>query len=387
MKKYDITILENMILNDKYSLTEQGVPLTDTTQSNKFRSWFIKTYPTKAMELNLDPAGPKDNATMQQAWNYKPNDLDTTTAGQEFSNLSSRAGGLDSGIADLGISGWDVLFVVAGAVGVVFGIRSIVKSIKKLGKITKLLPEYLKTKGSGKRLLRFLQSDRNIDQLKRNIDDALELKAKEKQALKDALDDPGMVTGIKRLISKEYAKKLRSGQMTADEFIIETGINPKGPTAREAKKIERLQKKYGKFWKQAYKKQKQGIKSDVPKRQWTSVPSNPSIKFSEDAGWYLYKSASTESAKINNAVNQSIKNSVSDISLKEKIALMNASESRLTNKLRAGNARMSKRYLGLNEYPSFQRYSSDLRNAGVTDKIDMKRYITAQALWRLAKGL
>ena len=69
MKKYDITILENMILNDKYSLTEQGVPLTDTTQSNKFRSWFIKTYPTKAMELNLDPTGPKDNATMQPIFN------------------------------------------------------------------------------------------------------------------------------------------------------------------------------------------------------------------------------------------------------------------------------------------------------------------------------
>lgn len=387
MKKYDITILENMILNDKYSLTEQGVPLTDTTQSNKFRSWFIKTYPTKAMKLNLDPTGPKDNATMQQAWNYKPNDLDTTTAGQEFSKLSSDAGGLDSGIAGLGIDGWDLLYYAVYAVSGYIAIRIIKRKFQTLGKITKSLPEYLKTKGSGKRLMRFLKSDRDIDRLKRNIDDALDLEAKEKRALKDVLDNPGTVTAVKRLISKEYAQKLRRGQMTADEFIIETGINPKGPTAREAKKIERLQKKYGKFWKQAYKKQKQKINFNAPKRQWTSVPANPSIKFSEDAGWYLYKSAGTGSEKINNAVNQSIKNSVSNISLKEKLAMINASESRLTNKLRSGNARMSKRYLGLNEYPSFQQYSADLRAAGVTDNIDMNRYITAQALWRLAKGL
>lgn len=387
MKKYDITILENMILNDKYSLTEQGVPLTDTTQSNKFRSWFIKTYPTKAMELNLDPTGPKDNPTMQQAWNYKPNDLDTTTAGQEFSKLSSDAGGLDSGIAGLGIDGWDILYYAVYAVSGVIAIRIIKRKFQTLGKITKSLPEYLKTKGSGKRLMRFLKSDRDIDRLKRNIDDALDLEAKEKRALKDVLDNPGMVTGMKRLISKEYAKKIRSGQMTADEFIIETGINPKGPTAREAKKIERLQKKYGKFWKQAYEKQKQKINFNAPKRQWSNVPANPTIKFSEDAGWYLFKSSGVGSEKINNAVKQSIKNSVSNLSYKEQIAMINTIESRLTNKLRAGDARMSKTYLGLNNYPSFQQYSSDLRAAGITDNIDMNRYITAQSLWRLAKGL
>ena len=175
--------------------------------------------------------------------------------------------------------------------------------------------------------------------------------------------------------------------MTADEFIIETGINPKGPTAREAKKIERLQKKYGKFWKQAYEKQKQKINFNAPKRQWSNVPANPTIKFSEDAGWYLFKSSGVGSEKINNAVKQSIKNSVSNLSYKEQIAMINTIESRLTNKLRAGDARMSKTYLGLNNYPSFQQYSSDLRAAGITDNIDMNRYITAQSLWRLAKGL
>jgi hypothetical protein len=47
---------------------------------------------------------------------------------------------------------------------------------------------------------------------------------------------------------------------------------------------------------------------------------------------------------------------------------------------------MSKNYLSLNEYPSFEQYTADLRAAGVTDQIDMTRYITGQTLWRLAKG-
>ena len=75
------------------------------------------------------------------------------------------------------------------------------------------------------------------------------------------------------------------------------------------------------------------------------------------------------------------------MSFKEQTVLRNAVKTNLTNKLRAGEARMSKRYLGLQQYPSFQQYSDDLRAAGVTDNIDMQRYITAQSLWRLAKGL
>jgi hypothetical protein len=58
----------------------------------------------------------------------------------------------------------------------------------------------------------------------------------------------------------------------------------------------------------------------------------------------------------------------------------------LNSKLKSGNARMSKNYLSLNEYPSFEQYTADLRAAGVTDQIDITRYITGQTLWRLAKG-
>jgi uncharacterized membrane protein len=396
MKKYDLNLLESMILDNNIILREQSLPFTDTTQSNKFRLWFRKTYPSKANELDLDPTGPMNNPTIQQAWNFKPYDLDTTTAGQEFSKLGSSSGGLDSGILGLGISGWDLLFITATAVGVVSGVAvagvSIWKKLQTLNKVRKTLPQYLKTKGSGERLLKFLRGEngRDLDKLKQDIESSIKLSKKEKRAAKELLDNPGTVTAVKKVISKEYAQKLRRGEITAEQFIRETGVNPKGQAAREARKIEALQKKYGKMWKQAYEKQKQkekNIKSDVPKRQWSAVPFAPEIKFSADGGWYLFKSSNVAAEKIDNAIKKSIITSTSNLSIKEQSMLRNAIKSNLTSKLHTGDARMSKKYLGLQQYPSFKQFEADLRAAGVTDKIDMKRYITAQSLWRLAKGL
>jgi hypothetical protein len=391
MKKSDLILIENMILKDTVIITEQGLPLTDTTQSNKFRAWFIKNYPTKASELNLDPTGPKDNATITQAWNYRPSDLDTTTAGQEFSNLNSSAGGLDDGILGFGITGWDILYAVAVLAGLYVGGRLIAKKLRQVGRVTKTLKDFSKTKGGLGRLLKFLKSDRDLDKLERDINNTLELSEKEKNLIKTAIKNPNTRIALRKLISKEAAQKLRRGEMTAEEFIQETGINPKGKTAREARRIVAMQKKYGPNWKQAYEKQKQAsLKFNMPSRQWSAVPTNTSIKFAEDGNWYLFKGNASE--KLNDAIAKSIKNatktnqSLANQSFLQRTNLTNTVTDRLNSKLKSGNARMSKNYLSLNEYPSFEQYTADLRAAGVTDQIDMTRYITGQTLWRLAKG-
>jgi len=215
--------------------------------------------------------------------------------------------------------------------------------------------------------------------------------------MEKAMNNPGVTEKVTDELHKLYFQQFKAGNLSANEYIAALGMNPNSAEAKALRAIDRARKKSGnktawpsKDQLKKWKTKQSNKTTNTPKRQWSAVPTNTSIKFAEDGNWYLFKGNASE--KLNDAINNSIKNatatnqSLKNQSFLQRTNLRNTVTDRLNSKLKRGTARMSKNYLSLNEYPSFEQYTADLRAAGVTDQIDMTRYITGQTLWRLAKG-
>jgi hypothetical protein len=77
------------------------VPFKNQEEGNKFRTWFIKKYPTIANTLTLSPIGPYDNENITNAWNYvlpTAEQIDgIKTAGDVYKKIPNYGGGSGGG--------------------------------------------------------------------------------------------------------------------------------------------------------------------------------------------------------------------------------------------------------------------------------------------------
>ena len=395
--------MESMILSSKVLLTE-AAPCVFPAEwnadlGNKFRAWFNQRFPSQASTFKLDKTGPHDNATIKTAYCWKPAGLET--AGDLFMRTA--------GEEEYTIGGWPIRFYLIAAALVVVGAGVGFLwwyKINRARKLAKQVTSGIKNYKGNKADLLYdtitsfkdpYKRQQIIRKLTKGDSENKLISAEEKAAIEKAMKNPGVTEKVIDELHALYLQEFKAGNLSANEYIQAVQMDTNSVEAKALRAIDRARKKSGnktawpskdqlKNW-----KTKQSNKTtNTPKRQWSAVPTNTSIKFAEDGNWYLFKGNASE--KLNDAIAKSIKNatktnqSLANQSFLQRTNLTNTVTARLNSKLKSGNARMSKNYLSLNEYPSFEQYTADLRAAGVTDQIDMTRYITGQTLWRLAKG-
>jgi hypothetical protein len=397
-RKNDMKLIEAMILSNKVLLTEALCvfpPDWNAELGNKFRVWFRQTYEQEAVRINLDETGPYDNATVLKAFCYNPYGMET--AGSKFMKTDADLGGGDDDWQLLGLNGWQWLGIIA-ALATIGGLAwHKFRKIRMGVRLAKQAAQEAKNYPGGKAQMLEDAIDAAKDKSKRREFLSKFLKSKnlskaEQEAAEKAMMNPGYITAEQKFMRQMALDEFKQGNITAEELIRINKLT--GEDAKMIRAIDRARKKMNNktAWpsKDQLKKWKTKQTIKAPKRQWRAVPSNPSMKFAEDGNWYLFKGVASE--KLTDAVIKSIRNvaktnqRLANQSVKQQFELKNTVTDRLNSKLELGTARMFKKYLPLNEYPSFVQYTEDLRAAGVTDQIDITRYITGQTLWRLAKG-
>jgi hypothetical protein len=392
--------MESMILSSKVLLTE-AAPCVFPAEwnvdlGNKFRAWFNQRFPSQASTYKLDKTGPYDNATIKTAYCWKPAGLET--AGDMFMRTA--------GEEEYTIGGWPIRFyliaaalvVVGAGVGFIWWYK-----INRARKLAKQVTSGIKNYKGNKADLLYdtitsfkdpYKRQQIIRKLTKGDSENKLISAEEKAAIEKAMKNPGVTEKVIDELHALYLQEFKAGNLSANEYIQAVQMDTNSVEAKALRAIERARKKSGNktAWpsKDQLKNWKTKQTTNAPKRQWSTVPSNSSMKFVEDGNWYLFKGVASE--KLTDAVSKSIRNiaktnqALANQSVKQQLNLKNTVTDRLNSKLKLGTARMSKKYLSLNEYPSFEQYTADLRAAGVTDQIDITRYITGQTLWRLARG-
>lgn len=404
-RNYDMALLESMILSNKIRLTEATCVFPDGWNQelgDKFRTWFLKTHPDKAKQLNLDPTGPYDNSTMLNAYCYNPYGLET--AGDRFMMLDSDEGGGapdDWDFLEISPIGW--LSIGIGCM-VILGIGWLkYRKIKAGVRIAKEVAKQSKNYPGGKAQMLEDTLDTLKDKSKRSSFLNKFLKSKsltqeERKAAEAALENPGVISAEQKLIQGMLYQEFKNGNISASELIRITKMNPTSQEAQMLKAIDKARKKTGKrnAWpsKDNLKKMRDRLKSNASKSKEKSklfkpVTSNPKLSYmavGDDVAntWFIFK-GNVSKDSIDIAYRRALNNA--NLSFKEATVIKSGpGPSSLFKELNGNGKRLLAKHANAEKFPTLNQWTIEMNRAGASPQVspgDISRYIKNLALWHL----
>jgi len=402
---YDMTLLESMILSNKIRLTEASGPciLPDDWNQEKgdaFRAWFNKQYPSKSAELDLDPTGPFDNATIKSAFCWKPDGLETT--GDKYLNTA--------GDEPMMLSGWPVRYyliaaaalVVATGVGFVWWYKA-----RRATRLAKAVIDGIKNyKGDKAELLHDTITSLNSTSKRQSIiqriikgDKKNQLTTTaEKEQIKQLANNPAAFEKTIDELHKLYLQEFKLGNLTADEYIRAVRMNPNSAEAKALKVIERAKKKSGNkgYWpsKNDLKKMRDRLKSNASKSKektklFKPVISNPTLTYmavGDDVAntWFIFKGNISK-----DSIDTAYRRALNNVNLGMKTAIMIKSgpgPSSLFKELNGNGKRLLAKHANAEKFPTLNQWTIEMNKAGASPQVspgDISRYVKNLALWHL----
>lgn len=400
-RKYNMILLESMMLSKKIQLTEEACVFPDgwnQAKGDAFRQWFNKQYPSKSDELSLDPTGPFDNTTIKNAFCWKPDGLQT--AGDKYLGTA--------GYEPTTVLGWPLKYYLIAVIGIVvvsgIGFMWWFK-IRRAALLARAVKDGIKNyKGDKAELLhdtieavRDPSKRRNI--IRKIIDRDPENKlttAEEKEKIEEFANNPGAFEKTLDELHKLYLEEFKAGRLTADEYIRAVRMNPNSVEARALRAIERARKKTGN---KSYWPKKNIEKRNIRKKLGLKpVKSNPKLFYklignSDDLSnsWFLFKSSS-RGGITQQAIDRAFSRALNSSNLPPSTSLpikAGPSPSILYQRLKGAGKRLLAKHANAEQFPNINQWTIEMNRAGATPPVgpgDMARYIQDKALWDLIRG-